>query len=134
LGFKKKAGDTARFFSRPINLQLFIHHPSINCKKNFAGNWGVKFLGLRKMWAVGGLEKSSPRCWILRPISVQIGIQSSGSSQLIVFFEGGRFLESQAAQRLNFLLQPFDHPLILAEGSFQLKMPVEITDTPDQDP
>jgi hypothetical protein len=83
---------------------------------------------------MGELEKSSSRCSILRSISIQIGIQSSGSSQLIVFLEGGRFLKSQAAQRLNFPLQLFDHSLIFAERSFQLKVPVEVTETPDQDP
>jgi hypothetical protein len=35
---------------------------------------------------------------------------------------------------LNLLLQPFDHPLILPEGLFQPKMPVEIAYAPDQDP
>jgi len=79
------------------------------------------------------LEKSSSRCCILRPLSVRIGILLPESSQLIVFFEGGRFLESQVAQRLNFPLQSFDHSLILAQRFFQLKMPVEITETPNQD-
>lgn len=54
----------------------------------------VKFLGLRKTEAVGEVKKPSSGTSILRPISIQIGIQSSASSQLIVFVEGGRFLKS----------------------------------------
>jgi hypothetical protein len=73
-GFKKKAGNTARFFSRPTNLQLFIHHPPENCKKNFPENQVAKSLGLRKKQAMGESEKSSSRSWILHPISIQMGI------------------------------------------------------------
>ena len=67
-------------------------------------------------------------------ISIQIGIFLPESSQLIILFKRGRFLVSQAAQRLNFLLQSLDHSLVLAKGFFQLKMPIEITETPDQGP
>ena len=63
-----------------------------------------------------------------------LGILSPESSQRIILFKRGRFLESQGAQGLNFFLQSFDHLLILAEVFFQLKMPVEITETADQDP
>ena len=106
----------------------------MNCKKNFPENQGVEFFGLRKRCAMGELTESCSKRWILRPISVRIGILSPESFQLIILFEGGRFLVSQAAQGLNFFLQSFDHSLILAEGFFQLKMPVEITETADQDP